>query len=164
MAYAKERKEAVLRKMMPPHNVALNVLAQEEGISEGTLYLWRQEARRKGVLLPNAESTSQGWTSKDKFAAVLETAALNEAELGEYCRKRGLYAEELAAWRQACEQANDWREAQEKQLKQQVKEQQKETQRLQKELTRKEKALAEAAALLVLKKKVDTLWGESEED
>lgn len=164
MAYAKERKEAVLKKMMPPHNMALSVLAEQEGISEGTLYLWRQEARRKGMLLPDADTTPQGWTSKDKFAAVLETAALNEAELAEYCRKRGLYTEQLTSWRQACEQANDWREAQEKQLKQQVKEQQKETQRLQRELMRKEKALAEAAALLVLKKKVDTLWRDGEEE
>ncbi len=57
MAYAKERKEAVLKKMMPPHNMALSVLAEQEGISEGTLYLWRQEARRKGMLLPDADTT-----------------------------------------------------------------------------------------------------------
>ena len=45
-------------------------------------------------------------SSRDKFAAVLETAALNEADLGEYCRKRGLYSAQIAAWRSACEQAN----------------------------------------------------------
>jgi hypothetical protein len=44
----------------------------------------------------------------DKFAAVLETATLNEADLSEYCRKRGLIPEQIAAWRTACEQANDW--------------------------------------------------------
>jgi hypothetical protein len=49
--------------------------------------------------------------SRDKFAAVLETAALNEADLAAYCRQRGLYAEQIQAWRTACEQANDWERA-----------------------------------------------------
>jgi hypothetical protein len=63
---------------------------------------------RKGQLLPNADAGPEGWSSRDKFAAVLETAALNEADLAEYCRKRGLYPAHIAAWRSACEQANDW--------------------------------------------------------
>jgi hypothetical protein len=50
----------------------------------------------------------QGWSSRDKFAAVLETATLNEADPAEYCRKRGLYPAQITAWRLACEQANDW--------------------------------------------------------
>ena len=48
-----------------------------------------------------------GWSSRDKFAAVLETAALNEADMAEYCRKRGLFPAQITAWR-SCEQANDW--------------------------------------------------------
>jgi len=58
--------------------------------------------------LPDADAGPEGWTSRDKFAAVLETATLNEADLAAYCRQRGLYAEQIQAWRAACEQANDW--------------------------------------------------------
>jgi hypothetical protein len=67
-------------------------------MSEATLHKWRAEARGKGQLLPDVDAGPEGWSSRDKFAAVLETAALNEADLGEYCRTRGLYPAQIAAW------------------------------------------------------------------
>jgi len=94
--------------MMLQNTFAIRQLSQEEGISEATLHKWRAEARGKGQLLPDADAGPEGWSSRDKFAAVLETATLNEANLAEYCRKRGLYPAQIAASRSACEQANDW--------------------------------------------------------
>lgn len=108
MGYSPERKAAVLKRMLPPNNLPVRRLSQEEGISEATLHKWRAQARSKGQLLPNADAGPEGWTSRDKFAAVLETAALNDADLAEYCRQRGLFAEQIKVWRGACEQANDW--------------------------------------------------------
>lgn len=163
MGYSKDRKEAVLNKMMPPHNKSIPELAEEEGISTATLYNWRNEARHQGKLMPDADLTPEGWSSQDKFAAVLETAALNEAELAEYCRKRGLFPEQIQTWKQACMDANNWHAATEKKHKQELKEERKKSKRLEAELNRKEKALAETAALLVLKKKVDALWLEHED-
>ncbi len=161
MRYAPERKEAVLKKMLPPHNRPLSELAREEGISEATLYHWRKEARGQGRLLPEGGQGPEGWTSRDKFAAVVETAALSEAELGEYCRRRGLYPEQIRAWRLACEHANDWDREQQRRLKESQQEDQKRLRELERELQRKEKALAEAAALLVLRKKAGAIWGDS---
>ena len=70
------------------------------------VYKWCKEAREQGRCLPNAgDSGTAAWSSKDKFAAVLETAAMNGAELAEYCRRRGVYPEQIAASRQDCEQA-----------------------------------------------------------
>jgi len=66
----------------------LRQLAKEEGISEATLHIWRRDARSKGRLLSDADAGPDGWASRDKFAAVLETAALNEAGLATYCRQR----------------------------------------------------------------------------
>src|SRR5690606_39592118 len=97
--------------MLPPHMTPIRQLSLEEGISEGTLHIWRREARNKGQLLPDADAGPEGWSSRDKFAAVLEAAALNEADLAAYCRERGLYPEQIKAWRQACEAANDWAQA-----------------------------------------------------
>ena len=111
MAYSTERRAAVLKKLEPPHAVPLRQLAKNEGISEATLHAWRRDARSKGRLLPDADAGPEGWTSRDKFAAVIETAALNEADLATYCRQRGLYAEQIQTWRAACEQANDWARA-----------------------------------------------------
>jgi len=95
-----------------------------------------------------------------KLAAVIETSALSEIELSQYCREKGLYPEQVKAWRQACldgqasaMQQSQHERAQSKADKQRIRE-------LERELNRKEKALAEAAALLVLRKKLHALWGE----
>jgi transposase len=76
MRYSQERRETVLKKMLPPHSRCIPELAEEEGISAGTLYLWRKQARVEGRLLPDGHSGPEGWGSAEKFAAVLETAAL----------------------------------------------------------------------------------------
>jgi hypothetical protein len=163
LAYSLERKAAVLAKMLPPNNMPLGHLAKEEGISVATLAKWRAEARAearaKGQFLPDANAGPEGWTSDDKLAAVIETASLNEAELGEYCRRRGIYAEQLAVWRAACARANDWERAATSRIARETKDANKRIQQLERELTRKEKALAEAAALMILRKKVDAIWG-----
>jgi transposase-like protein len=163
LGYSPERKASVLKQMLPPHNMAIRQLARAEGISEGTLHKWRAEARGRGQLLPNADAGPEGWSSHDKFAAVLETAALNEADLGEYCRSRGLYPAQISTWRTACEQANDWDRASTARLGQATKEDKKRVKDLERELARKDRALAETAALLVLRKKAQAIWGGDED-
>jgi hypothetical protein len=130
----------------------LQRLSQEEGISIGTLSRWRAEARARGKLLPDGQAGPEGWTARDKFAAVIETAAMNEAELSEYCRSRGLYPEQIRVWREACERANDWDRAASRQIARETKDAQQRIRDLERELARKEKALAEAAALMVLRR------------
>lgn len=164
MKYSTERKQAVLAKLCPPHNRSIREVAAEEGISEATLYNWRKQARERGELYPDAGSDAEGWTARDKFAAVLETAAMNEAERSEYCRKRGLYPEQLAAWRRACEQANDWAEQRSALQVKADREQRRKMRQLERELDRKEKALAETAALLTLSKKARAIWGDGEDE
>jgi hypothetical protein len=74
--------------MLPPNNMPLGQLAKEEGISQATLAKWRAEARAKGQFLPDANAGPEGWTSRDKLSAVIETSSMNAADLGEYCRRR----------------------------------------------------------------------------
>ncbi len=108
MRYSEERKRVVLAKLCPPHSRTVREVAAEEGLSEATVYAWRRQARERGELYPDAGSDAQGWSTRDKFAAVVETAAMNESERSAYCRQRGLYPDQLAAWRRACELANAW--------------------------------------------------------
>ncbi len=160
--YSNERKEAVLRKMLPPHNRPLAELAAEEGISEATLYNWRRDARNQGRLLPDGAAAPAGWSATDKLAAVIETAALNEAELSAYCRQRGLYPEQIQAWRSACEQANDWAGERAHQSRAEQAALRRQVRQLERALQHKEKALAETAALLVLSKKAAAIWGDED--
>lgn len=162
--YPKERKQAIIEKMMPPLNTPISQLIAETGISDATLYTWRKQARKRGLAVPGNGKNAENWSSEDKFAVVLETASLNEAELAEYCRKKGLFAEQIAEWKAGCLQANATKEQQEKAGRLQQRQDKKEIKKLRQELRRKEKALAEAAALLVLRKKADAIWGESEDD
>ena len=162
--YSPERKEAIVRKMMPPHNLSIAALAEETGISAGTLYNWRNATREKGVAVPADGKNPEQWSSETKFTVVLETASLNAAQLAEYCRQKGLYIEQVAAWRSACEQANATAAEQNRKERELRKAEQKQIRQLERELARKDRALAETAALLVLRKKADAIWGEPEGD
>ena len=81
----------------------------------------------------------------------------------QYCRQRGVFAEQIKAWRTACEQANNWDRASSARLSQATKDEKKRIKALERDLNRKEKALAEAAALLVLRKKAEAIWGDGED-
>lgn len=152
MKYVEKRRKAVLAKLDPPHNRSAREVAAEEDISEATLYNWRKQARKPGELHPDAGSDAKGWSTRDKFAAVIETAPMNESERSEYCRKHGLCPEQLAAWRRTCEQANDWAEDRGAQQLKADREQRRRTHELERELARKEKVLAETAAVVTLSK------------
>jgi transposase len=118
----------------------------------------------KGQLVPGDGRNAELWSSANKFAVVLETASLNEAELALYCRKKGLYAEQITTWRSACVDANANVKEHEKAFDFETKKDKKQISSLEKELRRKEKALAETAALLVLRKKANAIWGETEDE
>jgi Transposase len=162
--YSAERKESLLRQMMPPMNKLISELARENGISEQTLYTWRRNLKAQGVAVPGNGKNAEEWSSKDKFGVVLETAGLNEAELAEYCRRKGLFIEQIAAWRLACQDANEHTADRNRDQRDQSKGDRKRIKQLEKELLRKDKALAEAAALIILRKKAQAIWGDAEED
>ncbi len=93
----------------------------------------------------------------------MATAALNEAELAEYCRKKGLYPDEVKAWRTQAERALAGGVVSAKELREAKAAEKKRIQELERELRRKDKALAETAAPLTLRKKADAIWGEGKD-
>ena len=162
MNYSKELKDALLRRMIPPNNESITKISKEEGISEQTLRNWRDKARRDGYAAPGTDALPDDWSTQDKFLVVVETASMNETELAEYARKKGLYVEQIKSQKDACLNANGGVAKEAARLNRELKDSEKERKKLEKELQRKEKALAEAAALLVLSKKANAIWGEPE--
>ncbi|MBG9656037.1 transposase [Cytobacillus firmus] len=162
--YTEEMKEAILKRMMPPNNESVSQLSKELGITEPTLYKWRKEARIAGNPTPGDGQVSEQWSSEDKFLVVMETYSMNQADLAEYCRKKGLYKEQIEAWRESCLNANGRELNQSKQLNQKLKEEKRKAKTLEIDLRKKEKALAEAAALLLLRKKAQAIWGDQEDE
>ncbi len=159
--YSEEFKESIIARMLPPNNVSVPELARETGIPKDTLYTWRIKHRKANGGARAEQVPSGGLSSEEKFAVVMETASLNELELGEYCRRKGLYPQQISTWRELCLQANG--AALSKVNREKLRQQGKQIKQLESELRRKEKALAEAAALLVLQKKVQALWEEPED-
>jgi transposase-like protein len=154
--YSKAVKADVKRRMSPPQRQSVARISEELGIHVVTLYNWRKTWRLQGEVVPASEKEPEGWSAADKFTVVLETAGLNDTELGAYCRERGLFPEQVSRWRQAATDANAaplLTMAEQKELERFRAQDQREIKALKKELQRKEKALAEAAALLVLRKK-----------
>jgi transposase-like protein len=162
--YTEEMKESIIKRMMPPNNESVGQISQETGITEPTLYKWRKEARLAGNPTPGMGQGSEQWNSEDKFLVVMETYSMNESDLAEYCRKKGLYKEQIESWRISCLNANGRKPDQNKQLDQDLKEEKKRAKSLEKDLLKKEKALAEAASLLLLRKKAQAIWGDQEEE
>jgi len=157
--YPEELKVSLVARMLPPNNVSVSALVGETGIPKDTLYSWRRHAHLAGA---GAQAQPlEGLCSEERFNVVLETASLNELELGEYCRRKGLFAQQIQAWRTTCQQAHAplAPSADRQRVRQQVKQ----IHDLEAQLRRKDKALAEAAALLLLQKKVRSLWEDPED-
>lgn len=158
--YPLERRESVVRRMLN-EEVSISALARETGIAEGTLYRWRDAARPNGEAV-STKKPSEKHSATQKFAIVVQAASLNEAELAEYCRKKGLYPDRVKAWRTQAEKAMAGGVVSAKELREAVTAEKKRNKALERELHRKEKALAETAALLTLRKKAAAIWGEEE--
>ncbi len=149
-------KDRAVARLLPPESAAIDVVSREIGVSVDTLERWRAQA----LAQPTQQRT---WTAAARFDAVLTTAAMDEATKSAWCREHGVYPQELAAWRQSATQAlAEPAEAratpqQTKHDKHRIKE---------RELRRKDKALAETAALLVLSRKLEAVFnkkGEADE-
>ena len=165
--YSEAVKADVRRRMSPPHRQSVAQISAELGIHIVTLYNWRKAWRLQGEVVPASEKDPDGWSATDKFTVVLEAAGLNATELSAYCRERGLYPEQVERWRQASQDANEkpvLTLKEQRELERLRAQDQKEIKRLKQELRRKEKALAEAAALLIASKKIQAFWGEDGDD
>jgi transposase len=162
--YTDEQKEAVIKRMLPPSNTPMSELSRETGINKSTLNTWKQKALEKNNNSNRSYKPGKELSSKEKFLIVMETYSMPEIQLSEYCRTRGLYVEQVKKWREGCMNANDQEQLNSKELKNELHEEKKRTKTLEKELNRKEKALAETAALLVLRKKLGAILGDQEEE
>jgi len=162
--YTDEFKTSILKRLEKPTTETVSSIASEIGVSKSTIYQW-VSTNNKNIKSSNINLKSKGkWSSEDKFHIVIETISMTEMELSEYCRKKGLYVAEIKLWKEQCLNANIKTMEDPIELKENLKEEQKKNKLLEKDLLRKEKALAETAALLVLRKKANAIWGDPEDD
>jgi len=159
--YSKEFKEKIIKKMLPPENKKVVDLGKEYKIHEQTLYKWKRQAKSKGIVYQDGKNSKEKYSREMQLQIIIETSSMNSQELSEYCRRKGIYVEEIESWKKAIINGETDNE---KKIKSELKQKDKELKETKKELNRKEKALAEAAALLVLEKKIQAIWQSDEEN
>jgi transposase-like protein len=162
MSYPKVVKEAALEKLFHT-DLSFREIGDQLGIAPATLHTWKKQYHMENDTKESIETPAESWTPEEKFAVVLETATLSEVELNAYCREKGVYPGQIKAWREACVRGN---EPQDKHLRREASYQhhKRRIKGLERELKRKDQALAETVALLVLRKKYDALWEDPEGD
>ncbi|TCL02082.1 transposase [Sodalis ligni] len=90
-----EPKAATLAKLLPSYNMTVSAVAQMEGISVATLYNWRSQAKADRKPVPDADKNLEQSPAQARLAVIIETATLSETKLSEYCRRKGLYPEQI---------------------------------------------------------------------
>ena len=153
--YSQEFKESMLQKIFFNPDQSVVSFAREANIPGSTVATWVRNYKKKNGKIMGQKERKKLWSAEKMFETVLIAAPMSEAEKSEYCRKHGIYPVQLKEWKENC--IAGCRNAPDKKYK-------KKTMALEKDLRRKEKALAETAALLVLKKKVQENWGEPEDE
>lgn len=169
--YTEAFKSKMVQRMSGPRAKTATALAPEVGIPQPTLSRWLRAAQAtvavmsKGpaqVTAPPPETPAKApkrpedWSAEERLRAVVESSRLTEDELGAFLRREGLHEATLRQWRASALEGLGPQRA--------TRSEQKRLQELEKELRRKDKALAEAAALLVLQKKARAIWGDGEDD
>jgi transposase-like protein len=150
--YSVAYKAELVARMMKPGGPTAKALSAETGIPNGTLSSWLRNAHRLPLMAKEGKESAKEWSVADKARIVARASELSGEELGAYLRTEGVHPDQLAAWQKALEDGYD----QDKATKRYIA-------KLEREIRRKDKALAEAAALALLKKKLSTLL-EGEDD
>jgi transposase-like protein len=161
--YSPERKAALLKMMLPPLNLSPKEISRREGCSDVSLYKWRKQAATQGTQLSDTKQPAEKWSAEAKLTIIIETSALSELEMGEYCRRKGIFPEQIVTWRNAFIANSTQQAAGQKVDAGQARGDKKRILELERELRRKDAALAETAALLVLRKKLNAYWGSDDE-
>ena len=152
--YSEKFKGRAVARLLPPESAPVDVVAREVGIGSGTLLRWRDDVQ-------SMPARGRAWTAASRLEALIVTAALDETNKSAWCREHGVYPAELAKWRTSATTA--LAEPEEARASPQTTRQdRKRIKDLERELLRKDRALAETAALLVLSKKVAAIFNKGE--
>ncbi len=154
--YSSGFKSRMVRRMAGPEAISATALSMEVGVCQGTLSRWLRDAPTLGDMSKKNKKSARKprrRTAEDKLRIVMEAESLSEEALGEFLRREGVHEAQLNEWREKVRLAATGALKDAKRKKSEQTPEARELRELKSELRRKEKALAEAAALLVLKKK-----------
>ncbi len=159
MNYSIELKRALVKRFLSEPENQIGHFSRENGVPESCLRDWIRQSELGILGVMKRTKYVQNWTFSDKFLAILEYEKLSEEEQGKWLRLRGLKSEKIETWKQELSSMLNQLENQGKNAFENKK-----IKNLEKELSLKDKALAEVSALLFAKKKLEAIFGENSED
>jgi transposase len=159
MRYSLGFKEALVKKVLSPSSRSVFSVAKEAGVSYPSLRKWLKQAK-DGTLEKQDAVGPAHRSSREKLSLLLEAKSLLPDDQGKWLRAQGLHSEHITLYEQELRDLMDNKDNKAKEENKQLKQ---ENKRLKRELEKKEKALAEMAALYTLKKKAEKLWEENED-
>lgn len=160
MRYGRAIKESVLKRVLPPSAESIRSVSIDVGIAQQTIRNWMAKSDQ-GILGEDVQLGPRQLGASEKFALLLEAAGLDEEDRGPWIREKGLHSEHLQLWQQELRETVADKNNKDKQS---LKDAKKRIKKLEKELNRKDKALAEMAALVTLKKKLHQILEDEEDD
>jgi transposase-like protein len=160
--YSEEFKKSAVQKILLRGGKTIDQVCSEIGITNPSFYEWKTKyGSEAGMKKPDRRP--QDWTAPEKLKAVIEFEGLVEEKRGEFLRKSGLHSEHVEGWKKSM-QAGLESTARDPATRAELSDMKAKNKELERDLNRKNKALAETTALLVLKKKADLLWGTGENE
>jgi transposase len=160
--YSQDLKETMVTKLCSPGGVSYSELARESGIATSTLHGW---VKQLGVLdKMKKKKRSIDCSPVERLQLVFKSQNLGEKDYGEFLRLNGLHSHDIESWKSDVLTEIESIKPGRPKLDPELKSLRMENVTLKKDLLRKDKALAEAAALIILKKRAEELWGAGEED
>ncbi len=160
--YSEEFKKSAVEKLLNRGSRPVAAILEETGVSSPALYRWKTEFAYNGGMKKTSKRP-QDRSAEEIFRAVIEFEKLSEDQRGEFLRKEGLHAEHIEGWRKQIK-ASLRPAKQSPSERSERAEDRRKIKELEKELRRKDKALAETTALLVLKKKAALIWGTEDDE
>lgn len=161
-SYTEGFKSMAVLKLTSPGSLGLNATARELGIPAPTLFGWRKKYANSCIIMSETKKRGDNLLPEEKLQILLETSSLSEKELGEYLRKKGLYSSDLEEWKNNF--YNSQKSVGRPKKDPDVQELRKEKKELTREIRRKDKALAEMSARIVLLKKSHLIFGGTEDE
>ena len=158
MSYEQGFKDRMVQRMAGPNGTSAYGLSGEVGVSYGTLSRWLMAARTVGDM---SNDKSGKWAPTEKLRVINEASQLSDENLGAFLRKEGLHEVTLREWQDA---ATAGLSEPKKPARGKKSPEAKKLIHLERELRRKEKAMAEMAAIITLQKKVREIWGGADDD
>lgn len=166
MKYSDTIKDRMISRLTGRSAVSAAALSRDVGIAQSTLSHWLREAGTMEAMSQSKKNpppqSPRDWPLERKLRVVLEALNLSDQELGAFLRREGLHEAQLQEMQSSVESA--FSDQKKKPSKKNVSSEKKAIKKLEKELARKDKALAEVTALLVLKKKLEVYFSEDEEE